>query len=155
MKRDERELEHGLRALFQAERAGDAQSAPGFARVLAARPHPRRLGWLPAAVVATALLVAVAVGARSFLAGAKGAGESPASTPASGWAKGAAASSASAQSGGATLPLQPAGGQRSQPRPPTLSEWKSPTAALLETPGSELWTTAPVIGRHEFPVLSE
>ena len=40
-------------------------------------------------------------------------------------------------------------------KPMTLSSWKSPTEALLKTPGGELWTTVPTIGKFEIPKSTE
>jgi len=142
MKHDEREL----RALFETERAADARLAPSFAEIttdrVLARPAPAGLGWARPALAAACVLV-VAVGIALVLR------ESPPPTP----AKVAAGPTKSEAEGGRATPASPRAGKSPAPtrrigraKPPRLSEWQSPTAALLETPGDELWTTVPSIG---------
>lgn len=146
MKRDE----PGLKALFQAMRASDAQRAPGFARVLA-RPAPRDLGYLRALALVAAIVL-VAVLATAGLARRREPAEvrvSEASAPA--WPSPpttANVASARDRSPATQESLSPAPVPKTRraPAAASLSEWKSPTAALLEVPGDDLWTSVPSIG---------
>ena len=166
LKPDEHERnESELRSLFQTMRAADAQRAPSFVQVTRsqtyrAMPYRDRLGYRRAMVMAAvAVVILVVVSVNALRQGAKSAGESPASTRVSrGEAQAMATtkSKAAAEGGRATL----AGGSPASTRPkparghkattpasvPSISAWKSPTEALLKTPGDDLRTTLPKIG---------
>ncbi len=136
---DERELKQ----LYQAMREEDARRAPSFARSLRALPRHAQLGYLRAIAVATvfaifalvmvvnslrrrdlqpAVVVPPTVATHEALPApvVASAGESPAPTKQK-----------------SVVP------RRKPHAVPSISDWTSPTASLLDTPGDDLRTTVP------------
>ncbi|HSE50474.1 MAG TPA: hypothetical protein VLA96_14805 [Terriglobales bacterium] len=149
MTRDEQEL----KALFQAERTADAHSAPAFARVLA-RPAPADYSYLRALALVAAIVLVAVLASSNILKRKVGTGDSPVPPTVSVAQVGTGDSPVPGPAG------SPAPTTRKPPakaKPVTLSTWKSPTAALLDTPGDDLWTTVPKIGasKYETPKSTE
>lgn len=143
---DEREL----RQLYQAMRSEDARQAPSFARVTAfARPTAANLGRLRALAITVALvMVAVLVSVNALRRG------EPAPQVATGGAGARAGThvqvaQVTARAGEApATPAQKkvASPRRPKPQPiPSISDWQSPTASLLQG-SDDLFTTVPSVG---------
>jgi hypothetical protein len=142
-----------LRSLFQTMRAADAQRAPSFTQSLRPMPYRDRLGYLrtlmgTVAAVAAVILVVAGVNVLRQRGDAPPVAQHPVPVT---------------QPVFQPQPLQPqppvivAAAPQTKPpvtRPmkavkkptPSISEWKSPTEALLKTPGDDLRTTLPKIG---------
>jgi hypothetical protein len=139
---DERELKQ----LYQAMRSEDAQHVPSFARVVAlTRPTAANLGYLRAvaitfALVLVAVLVSVNALRRRELPPQVAQTPAPAivHVAAGDHARPAAESAASTQ---AKAP-QPAA-RRKLHAAPSIDDWKSPTAAWLQTPDESFRNTLP------------
>lgn len=151
MKYDEPGLNNNeLRSLFQAQRAADAAAAPGFARVMA-RPAPADYGYLRAIALAAAIVLVAVLASSNISQRKAGTGDSPVPKK----------EVVVAREAPAVVPAVSPAPTRTKivakAKPVTLSTWKSPTAALLDTPGDDLWTTVPKIGvgKHDQPKSSE
>jgi len=154
MKYDEPGLNNNeLKSLFQAQRAADAAAAPGFARVMA-RPAPADYGYLRAIALAAAIVLVAVLASSNISQRKAGTGDSPV-RPSAPVTRAAVLPAPATDN---VVP-PPAAGRKlpAKAKPVTLSTWKSPTAALLDTPGDDLWTTVPKIGvgKHDQPKSSE
>ena len=135
MTSDEREL----KSLFQAVREADAQHAPSFARTWNAMPHRDRLGYLRAIMVATAfMLVGVLATVNAYRRR-----ELP---PQRQFVQAPVAPPVAPPSVVAAVPATPPVTRRQAAKAPSISEWRSPTASLLDVPGDDLLDTVPTIG---------
>jgi hypothetical protein len=153
--------EHELKRLFGTMREADAQAAPRFAGMTAARvlarPAPADPGYLRAlvaAIIVIAVLASVNIARRHESSPASTSQSQNLATQRAQRTARSAPSESKAAAGGGHATRAP------RYRPVTLSQWKSPTAALLDTPGDELWTTVPKLGtqaksEHESKSLHE
>ncbi|HTK95974.1 MAG TPA: hypothetical protein VL382_10095 [Terriglobales bacterium] len=135
MTSDEREL----KSLFQAVREADAQHAPSFARTWNAMPHRDRLGYLRALMVTAAfVLVGILATVNAYRRREippQQLVQAPVAPPV-----------APAPVVAAVPATAPVTRPKAAKVPSSISEWRSPTASLLDVPGDDLLDTVPTIG---------
>ena len=133
---DERELKQ----LYQAMRSEDARQAPSFARVVA-RPTAANVGYLRAVAITVALVLVAAMFGINALRRrelpqpvAKQAPAIQTQAPAVSPAPAVVATSPSVTKMGPRRPTK---------KPPSISDWKSPTDAWLQTPDESFRNSVP------------
>jgi len=130
-------------------RAADAQRAPSFSQSLRAMPYRDRSGYLRAIVVsavAVVILVVVGVNALRQRSDAPPIAQRPVATVQPAVQSQAPVIVAAAPPTKTQGTRRPKAAKAAASSVPSISTWKSPTEALLKTPGDDLRTTLPKIG---------
>jgi hypothetical protein len=137
---DERELKQ----LYQAMREEEARRAPSFAQSIRALPRHAQLGYLRAVAITAALaIVALVMGVNAIRSAQASKTRSSGAPSSSAPPISAAVTPAPAVTATAPSTAAPQVARRKPHAAPSISEWKSPTASLLDVPGDDLYTTVP------------